>query len=1325
MGRTSRKEHKTGPHDVEELRSKCVRLESDLHEAVTRASTLDESEQLYTSLFDHSRDAILIVARDGTLVRTNEAFRHLTGYTGDQAVGLNVLSLYADPLDRPKFQERMKQDGFVQDFPWKMVAKSGEHRDCLVTSSVRKDSEGGIVGYQSIVRDVTESLRAEQELREAYEFTRSILDTSPSGVLSYDSKGRCVSANEAAAHILGTSVDLALKQNFRQIRSWKESGLLEDASLVLEKGGERQRQVHITTSFGKDVWLDCRMSRFRSHNRYHLLLLVNDITPLKQTQEEFEKRNEFLSTVIESLSHPFCVVDAENHSVVIANSAASKGKSSEDLKCYELLHDRDSPCEDMEHGCPLDEVKKTGRNAMFRQVRWDPAGNPRHLEVYAQPIFDDEGNVVQVIEYTMDVTERVIAREALEKSEEQYRSLVEDAVKGIYRTTQEGRFVSANPAMARIVGYDSVEDLLENMGDLENQLYVDPNRRRELIRLIDEQDSVSNFEAYCYTKDRSLVWLNLSAHAVRDDGGEILFIEGICEDITQRKLTEQKLQQSLAFQEQLLETAATAMFAVDRNQVLTSVNDEFCRITGLSREDAVGRGCATFGDEPCAVSCGLFDPDRQEQIRRKTCKIRTKDGRLLTVLKNADLVRDGQGEIIGGIESFMDVTEMMEATEMAAAEAGKLRAMIEGMQEGVIVADAEGIVTEVNQWFLDKIGMKRSDIVGRNMWQFHPEGEIKERLRTRLADYSSGIFDGAFEVNRELLGMDVCLRVQPIFEGKSYRGVILNVIDISQQVQARMAAERANRFKSEFLANMSHEIRTPMNGIVGFTELTLNTPLNPEQKEYLEAVKVSSDSLLTLINDILDFSKMEAGKLELIKTDFSLRDCVGNALTAVSSPAHAKGLELAYRISAMAPDAVVGDPGRLRQILVNLVGNAIKFTAEGEVIVDLSVNRETDREVFLHFKVIDTGIGIPADQQERIFRAFEQLDGSTTRHYGGTGLGLAISSQLVTMMGGEIWLESEAGSGSTFHFTIPLAFTPGGFRIVKVPEKPELVGMRVLVVDDNVTNRHILQETLVGWGMKPTLTENARQALSELQSATMSGRPFSLALVDYMMPEIDGFELVETIGNDSSISPLKMIMLTSGGQRGDAHRCNLLGMAAYLLKPVKQSDLLAAISMALAKKEEAGDNPSLVTRHTLREGKRRLSILLAEDNLVNQRLAVKVLQKMGHHDVEVACNGKEALALCDRSEFDLILMDVQMPELDGFEATRIIRERETAGSGHVPIIAMTAHAMKGDRERCIDAGMDGYVAKPINRQELAETIDNLVNERLNEDRGSADEMLLS
>ncbi len=484
------------------------------------------------------------------------------------------------------------------------------------------------------------------------------------------------------------------------------------------------------------------------------------------------------------------------------------------------------------------------------------------------------------------------------------------------------------------------------------------------------------------------------------------------------------------------------------------------------------------------------------------------------------------------------------------------------------------------------------------------------------------------------------------------------------------------------------------------------TDLDAEQRDYLDTVKISADALLSLIGDILDFSKIEAGKLDLIHVGFSLRDSLADTMTTLATQAHKKGLELIYDIPFDVPDALVGDPGRLRQILVNLVGNSIKFTQEGEVAVSVETESETDYHTLLHFTVRDTGIGISIEKQHKIFEAFEQADGSTTRKYGGTGLGLTITRQLVNMMGGRVWIESEPDRGSQFHFTASFELKPTASELGLPQQAINLEGLTVLVVDDNLTNRRILEKTLLYWKMKPTVVSGAPEALEALHKAQKQGTPFPLMLTDCMMPEMDGFELIENINQHPEIATPTIILLTSAGERGDASRCMSLGVAAYLLKPISQSVLLLAIAKVLQIQSGTTEIKSLVTQHSIRESNRRLRILVAEDNPVNQKLARKVFEKMGH-SITVAGDGKKALEAMEQGTFDLVIMDVQMPVMDGFEATTFIRNQEEGTGTHVPIIAMTAHAMKGDRERCLESGMDGYVSKPINVQELYDAIDNL------------------
>jgi two-component system sensor histidine kinase/response regulator len=778
------------------------------------------------------------------------------------------------------------------------------------------------------------------------------------------------------------------------------------------------------------------------------------------------------------------------------------------------------------------------------------------------------------------------------RSEDMYRSIFENAIEGIFQTTPSGKYLNVNPALAKMYGYDSVDDLVRGLTAIDNQLYVDPHRRQEFVDLM-ESGSVRGFESEIYRKDHSTMWISENARTVLDADGKIAYYEGMVEDITERK----RLELDLHISEQ------------------------------------------------------------------------------------------------------------------------NLAALINNIDDSIWSIDAEYHLATFNscfsQSFLEMFGIHAK--VGDNVVELLPPDWRPEDV----ALYDRALAGEKFVVERryQFQGEERYFEISynPIHTNDAVSGVAVFSKDITERQRAHIAlqsamvsAESANRLKSEFLANMSHEIRTPMNGVIGMTDLLLMTDLTHEQREFARTVRVSGESLLIVINDILDFSKIEAGKLNLEIIDFELREVIDNTMDLLAAQAHSKGLELAALIRPDVPLELRGDPGRLRQVVNNLVGNAVKFTGQGEVVVTVSLTSETPSHATLNFEVRDTGIGIDAKAQAGLFKAFSQADGSTTRKYGGTGLGLAISKKLVALMDGEMKVESELGKGSAFSFN---ATFEKQTLALKPAARHDLNDLRVLIVDDNATNREILTHHTRDWKMRSALAASGPQALEMMREAAALD-PFDLAILDMQMPDMDGLMLGRAIKGDPKIAATRLIMLTSLGNQMDAEDMKAAGIEACVLKPVKQSRLFNRIAeiMAhhtpLARKISSTGSVKLtgaaaaVPTPAVADPK-PVRILLAEDNIINQKVAVGLLSNMGYK-ADVANNGLEVLSALALRPYDLILMDCQMPELDGYETTQRIRSTPEFANMH--IVAMTANAMRGESEKCIDAGMNDYLSKPVRLEALRDMV---------------------
>jgi PAS domain S-box-containing protein len=796
----------------------------------------------------------------------------------------------------------------------------------------------------------------------------------------------------------------------------------------------------------------------------------------------------------------------------------------------------------------------------------------------------------------------------------------------------------------------------------------------------------------------------------------------------------------------LYDSAPVGYVTLDEEGFVQEINLTGARLLGADRDALIGYAFSKYvahEDVPAFLDhvrkCALERIEATCEIRLALRGVATKTVQLQS-LPIADPARAGTLSKT----AMLDVTQRKKDETALRDSEARHRAILQTTVDGILTIDDHGIIESVNPATERLFGYAAAEMIGSNVKMLMPSPN-HERHDSYLANYLRTGERKIIGIGREVVGrrkdgttfpMDLSVSEVAVGGRRMFTGLVHDVTErkraeealrksqeeleirvqkrtaelaqANQQLsQAKEAAEAASRAKSLFLANMSHEIRTPMNAIIGMTELLLDTQLTSRQRDFLKIVAESGEALLRLINDILDFSKIEAGKIVLDRANFDLDENLGDTMRALAVRAHGKGLELACRIRPDVPTFLSGDSARLRQIVVNLVGNAIKFTEQGEVVLEVWPEAVAEREAELHFAIRDTGIGVPAEKQKVIFEIFEQADSTPTRRFGGTGLGLAISSRLVDLMGGRIWVDSEVGRGSTFHFTARFQVAeeePGEKRHVC----PAAVhDTRVLVIDDNGTNRLILEEILKSWAMQAESVAGGRDALQVLREAHRAGNPHRLVLTDMHMPDMSGFDLAEAIRRDPELTNTMILMLTSADQPSDVARCEELHIAAHLMKPVKQSELLDAIMLALGL--AASDHADLAAIVSQRgRPLAPLRILLAEDSLVNQKLATALLEAQGHQIVVVG-NGREALAALSCQPFDLVLMDVQMPEMDGLEATTAIRTKEKIAGGHVPIVAMTAHAMKGDRELCLAAGMDEYIAKPIRAHQLFDVIEAVVS----------------
>ncbi|MGA2849353.1 MAG: PAS domain S-box protein [Terracidiphilus sp.] len=1354
----------------------------DISERKHAEEKLRESEERFRSMADCTPSMMWVTDAEGNIEFINRAYREFSGMTCEEArAGKWRVLLHPDDADEyvEAFHCAMKEhSSFSAEV--RVRRADGEWRLAGTRAEPRFSPDGEYCGHIGLRADITDRRQAENERQFQHSLIRTIQEVSLDGIVVVNDKGTIVSNNEkfldvwqihaSTIEAQARPIDftscapeqpllMALRERVKYPDEFMKRARRDYADL-----GSRK---HFETELKDGRTLERYSASLWNEGDHYLgrVWFFRDITERKHSEQALRESEERFHVMADGCPMPMWVTDIDGGiQFTNRNFREFCGIAHEhvDGRKWELLIHPDEM---------QDFLKRTNWSVMqhmplkteARVKRAD--GEWRWFLICAEPRFSKGGKFLGHVGLGVDIAERRQAEEALLESEGRFRIMADSCPIGIWATDAEGGTRFMNRTFLRFFGASA--DQLEPDA-WQSVLHPDDvSEFAEPFQCALKQHSPFMADARFRRGDGEWRWVESVAAPRFSASGEFLGLVGTSKDITDRKQAEQALQSSEEKFRQLAENI---------RQVFWMMNFEGTEIlyVGPAYEQIWGRTCESLYASPMDWMDAIHPEDRAsahetflKQLQGESIdseyRISTPDGHERWIRDRAFPVRNEAGELvrIAGIaeeitERKLQEEELIRAYAKAEAanlslsehhivldrERKLLRAFIDNVPDLMYVKDLESRFVIANFEVARRMGVEKpEDLIGKSDSDFYPrefaarfyENEQRViRSGEPMVDYEETISMPATGEMNYLLSTKV-----PLFDGK---GNVTGIAGIGRDITMRksiedaltesnldlreatdwatkmaLEAEAANRAKSEFLANMSHEIRTPMNGVLGMNGLLLGSDLDQEQRHYAEVVDSSAKSLLTVIDDILDYSKVEAGKLEIDVVDFNLQLLMDDFAEMMAQRVGDKHLEFVCAVAPNVCTSLDGDPGRLRQVLLNLGSNAMKFTHQGEVAVRVELISETDSEVWLRFSVRDTGIGIPANRQQMLFTSFTQVDASTTRQYGGTGLGLAISKKLVELMGGEIGLKSKEGEGSEFWFTLRLQKQPAK-RKVDSPHSA-VKGTRILVVDDNATNREVLTAQLQSWGAVVAAVESGSTALACLRYAVATGSSFQLAILDMMMPGMDGATLGRTILADDTLSSIPLVMMTSLGQRGDAVRFKEIGFAAYLIKPVRQSDLFDCLGAVLPGGQIKAAR-SLITRHSLLETRRSVArILLVEDNLTNQEVAGGMLRRMGWQ-ADVAANGKLAVQALEAQPYDLVLMDVQMPEMDGYEATRIIRDPLSPILNHdVPIIATTAHAMAGDAQKCLAAGMNDYISKPIDPKILAKLVEKWLPQRASSSPG--------